>query len=211
MSRSAERVEEDQQVADMMTDKATVEMESPVSGMVVELAGEVGDQVSIGAALVVIETDAAAEGAGDSVPTDDTAQPAAELKAAPPSDEQAEVAEQYEAENPGVEEAAPPVMTTPAQEGGTASSASAEAGAQRSERGADTGLLPAQEHATTKAVLASPAVRARAKDLGVDLAGVKAEATGSAMPISTRSCATARARAITPRTPTARETTCRSR
>src|SRR3989344_1790315 len=34
-----ERVEEDAQLADMMTDKATVEMESPVSGVVVELAG----------------------------------------------------------------------------------------------------------------------------------------------------------------------------
>src|SRR3954464_9526802 len=56
-----DRVEEDQQVADMMTDKATVEMESPVSGVVVELAGEVGDQVAIGAALVVIETDAVVE------------------------------------------------------------------------------------------------------------------------------------------------------
>ncbi len=56
-----DRIEEDQQVADMMTDKATVEMESPVSGVVVELAGEVGDQVAIGAALVVIETDAVAE------------------------------------------------------------------------------------------------------------------------------------------------------
>ena len=58
-----DRVEEDQQLADMMTDKATVEMESPVSGTVVELAGEVGDQVAIGAMLVVIETDgdAAAE------------------------------------------------------------------------------------------------------------------------------------------------------
>ncbi|MGL1423684.1 biotin/lipoyl-containing protein, partial [Vibrio parahaemolyticus] len=33
-----DRVSEDQQVADMMTDKATVEMESPVSGVVVELA-----------------------------------------------------------------------------------------------------------------------------------------------------------------------------
>src|SRR5947208_1627759 len=52
-----DRVEEDQQLADMMTDKATVEMESPVAGTVVELAGDVGDQVSIGAALVVIETD----------------------------------------------------------------------------------------------------------------------------------------------------------
>ncbi len=53
-----DRVEEDQSVADMMTDKATVEMESPVSGTIVELAGEVGDQVPIGSALMVIETDA---------------------------------------------------------------------------------------------------------------------------------------------------------
>ena len=52
-----DRVEEDSAVADMMTDKATVEMESPVAGTVLELAGEVGDQVSIGSALVVIETE----------------------------------------------------------------------------------------------------------------------------------------------------------
>src|SRR5215213_2560410 len=53
-----DRVEEDQQLADMMTDKATVEMESPVAGKVAELAGEVGDQVAIGTVLVVIETEA---------------------------------------------------------------------------------------------------------------------------------------------------------
>jgi 2-oxoisovalerate dehydrogenase E2 component (dihydrolipoyl transacylase) len=80
-----DRVEEDQQIADMMTDKATVEMESPVSGVVVELAGEVGDQVAIGAALVVIETDA--------------------VVAAPATPAQVETAEQYESENPGVGEA----------------------------------------------------------------------------------------------------------
>src|SRR5581483_3326046 len=56
-------VKEDQQLADMMTDKATVEMESPVAGKVVELAGEVGDQIPIGSVLVVFETEgeAAAE------------------------------------------------------------------------------------------------------------------------------------------------------
>ena len=43
-----DRVEEDQQLADMMTDKATVEMESPVAGMVLEVAGEVGDVIAIG-------------------------------------------------------------------------------------------------------------------------------------------------------------------
>ncbi|MDO9490316.1 MAG: biotin/lipoyl-containing protein, partial [Sphingomonadaceae bacterium] len=52
-------VEEDQPLADMMTDKATVEMESPVSGVVVELAGEVGDLIPIGSTLAVIETDSA--------------------------------------------------------------------------------------------------------------------------------------------------------
>ena len=91
-----DRVEEDSPIADMMTDKATVEMESPVTGVVVELAGEVGDQVSIGAALVVIETDAV--DATDKV------------VAAPLTSAQAETAEQYEAETPGVEEVvgAPP-------------------------------------------------------------------------------------------------------
>ena len=52
-----DRVEEDQAIADMMTDKATVEMESPVAGTVVRLAGEPGDQVSIGSMLVEIETE----------------------------------------------------------------------------------------------------------------------------------------------------------
>src|SRR5919112_3031013 len=56
-------VGEDQQLADMMTDKATVEMESPVAGKVLELAGEVGDQVPIGSVLVVIETEGEGEAA----------------------------------------------------------------------------------------------------------------------------------------------------
>src|SRR5689334_7459182 len=62
-------IEEDQQIADLMTDKATVEMESPVGGKVLELAGEVGDQVPIGSVLAVIETegaDRAAEPVDDS-------------------------------------------------------------------------------------------------------------------------------------------------
>src|SRR3954468_5236181 len=62
-------IAEDQQIADMMTDKATVEMESPVAGKVVELAGDVGDQIPIGSVLAVIETegaDRAAEPADDS-------------------------------------------------------------------------------------------------------------------------------------------------
>src|SRR5574338_1470376 len=61
---------EDQQIADMMTDKATVEMQSPVAGKVLELAGEGGDQIPIGSVLAVIETagaDRAAEPVEDSI------------------------------------------------------------------------------------------------------------------------------------------------
>src|SRR6195952_352062 len=56
-----DRIEEDSPLADMMTDKATVEMESPVTGVVREVAGEVGDSVAIGAALGVIETEGGAD------------------------------------------------------------------------------------------------------------------------------------------------------
>ncbi|MGP1283304.1 MAG: biotin/lipoyl-containing protein, partial [Parasphingopyxis sp.] len=52
-----DEIEEDQGIADMMTDKATVEMESPVSGTVVELNGEEGEMLAIGSVLAVIETD----------------------------------------------------------------------------------------------------------------------------------------------------------
>ncbi len=50
-------VEEETVVGTMMTDKAAVELASPVSGTVVKLAGEPGDIVAVGAALVVFETD----------------------------------------------------------------------------------------------------------------------------------------------------------
>lgn len=90
-----ERVEEDAQLADMMTDKATVEMESPVSGVVVELAGEVGDMVSIGSTLAVIETD------GEAAVEDVIAEE--------------EFEEDIAAETPGVEEAAPAETPTSRQ------------------------------------------------------------------------------------------------
>ena len=167
-----DRVEEDQNIADMMTDKATVEMESPVSGVVVELAGEVGDQVAIGAALVVIETeDAGAEDAGG------------EVVAAPATAEQAEVAQQYEAENPGVEAVEAVAVTAPAGSGDTPSPVRAEpveaqaASAPPAAPSPATGSGQTADKAPVAAhVLASPAVRARARDLGIDLAQVKTDA-----------------------------------
>ena len=52
-----EYVEEETVVGTMMTDKAAVELASPVSGTVTKLAGEPGDIIAVGAALVVFETD----------------------------------------------------------------------------------------------------------------------------------------------------------
>ena len=55
-----DRIAEEDVVGTMMTDKAAVELSSPVSGTVVKLAGEPGDIVAVGAALVVIDTDGTA-------------------------------------------------------------------------------------------------------------------------------------------------------
>jgi len=59
-----DQVSEEDAVGTMMTDKAAVELSSPVSGKVTKLAGEPGDIVPVGAALVVFETNGAA---GESV------------------------------------------------------------------------------------------------------------------------------------------------
>lgn len=58
-----ERIREDAPLVDVMTDKATVEMTSPVDGVVLERGGDVGDMAAVGAALVVIETDVDASAA----------------------------------------------------------------------------------------------------------------------------------------------------
>ena len=50
-------VKEEDVVGTMMTDKAAVELSSPITGKVVKLAGEPGDIVPVGAALVVFDTD----------------------------------------------------------------------------------------------------------------------------------------------------------
>ena len=54
-------IAEDGRLADVMTDKATVELESPVAGKVLELAGEAGDKLAIGSPLVVIEVEGEGE------------------------------------------------------------------------------------------------------------------------------------------------------
>lgn len=57
-----DRLEEDQPMADVMTDKATVEMTAPAAGLVVALHGAPGEKIAIGAALVELELDTAPAG-----------------------------------------------------------------------------------------------------------------------------------------------------
>ena len=52
---SGDTVAEDQVLADVMTDKATVEIPSPVAGKVLALGGEVGKQMAVGAELIRID------------------------------------------------------------------------------------------------------------------------------------------------------------
>lgn len=54
--KTGDPVREDMVIAAVMTDKATVEIPSPVSGTVTWLAGEIGDRIAVKAPLVRIET-----------------------------------------------------------------------------------------------------------------------------------------------------------
>jgi 2-oxoisovalerate dehydrogenase E2 component (dihydrolipoyl transacylase) len=54
--KPGDSVAEDEVVVEVMTEKAAVEVPSPVSGRVVSTTGEPGDRVPVGAELIVLET-----------------------------------------------------------------------------------------------------------------------------------------------------------
>ncbi|MBC7986920.1 MAG: 2-oxo acid dehydrogenase subunit E2 [Sphingomonadaceae bacterium] len=128
-------VEEDQGIADVMTDKATVEMEAPVAGKIIELNGEPGQMIAIGSVLAVFETDDI---------EDEEEHP---FKAEPPAPQPKEEAEETPAREPEPTPAPAPPSPPPAPE------------------------------PSAKRVLASPAVRQRAKELSIALDAVR-PATG---------------------------------
>jgi len=57
-------VAEEDVIVEVMTDKASVEVPSPISGRVLSVTGGPGDMVPVGAELIAFETDVAAAGAG---------------------------------------------------------------------------------------------------------------------------------------------------
>jgi 2-oxoisovalerate dehydrogenase E2 component (dihydrolipoyl transacylase) len=132
-------VREDAVLAAVMTDKATVEIPSPVDGTVAWLGAEIGDTVAVGAALVKLEVAGDAESeppaAGPARPEPSEPEPS---KPEPPRPQPPKPAQ-----TPAPAPAAPPRPAAPAT-----------TGAPRGE-----GEKP----------LASPAVRLRAREAGIDL------------------------------------------
>lgn len=119
--KQGEAVKEDDPVADAMTDKATIELTAPVSGIAAKLGCEEGETIAVGANLVVFEN---VEGVAPA-PASKPSKPA---KTAPPKT----------ARSPS-KATAKPARTAPTKSG---------------------------------RALASPAVRKRAKDAGIDLSKV---------------------------------------
>ena len=78
-------VAEDQVIAEVMTEKAAVEVPSPVSGRIVALTGNPGDMVPVGAELIVFETSGGTEPAEDVAPATPAAATTAPAAASTPA------------------------------------------------------------------------------------------------------------------------------
>ncbi|RSF00340.1 dihydrolipoamide acetyltransferase family protein [Achromobacter aegrifaciens] len=141
-------VAEDQPLADVMTDKATVEIPAPVVGRVVALGGDVGQVMAVGGELIRLEV----EGEGnlkpgaDAPPAKAAAAPAAAQPAAAAPAPQPAPAPKAEPAAPAKPAAPPAALAKPARQ------ASAAVARQPGDK-----------------PLASPAVRKRAWDLGIEL------------------------------------------
>jgi len=126
---AGDAVTEDDPIVDVMTDKATVTIPSPVTGVVTSLSGNVGDMVAVGSTLVEFDSDA------DAAP-----------------------ASKPEAEPEAASSPTPPPAPEPAADPTPAPAAAKPA--------------PAPAAASSK-ILASPAIRRRAREAGVDLSQVR--------------------------------------
>ena len=137
-------VSEDQILADVMTDKATIEVPSSVAGTVLALGGKAGEMMAVGAELIRIEI----EGTGNTAPN-----------AAPAIAAVAQV--------PPVAAAAPAMPPKTAAKTSAATVAEVAPSAK-----AGKSIPPPQVSAARQAgekPIASPALRRRAWDIGVEL------------------------------------------
>lgn len=155
-------VAEDQMLAAVMTEKATVEIPAPCAGRVVALGAEVGALMPVGGELVRLEVAQGGSQADDRTkddhPSDEA--PAAAAKPAPAAADSAPVLMPVPA--------ASPARSAPISRPGAATSANHQ---PRSQLPAQAPLGPPRP--VGEKPLASPAVRQRALDAGIDLRQVR--------------------------------------
>ena len=143
-----ESVKEDQPVADVMTDKASVEIPCHVHGKVIALGAAVGQMISVGAELIRLEVEGEGNLKDDAAPAQTTTS-ATQIAAAP-----AEKSKQSDTK--ASENIAIPAVQAPKQASAPAARPAARAPV-------------AQARKEGERPLASPSVRRRALDMGVDL------------------------------------------
>ena len=143
-----ESVKEDQPVADVMTDKASVEIPCHVHGKVIALGAAVGQMISVGAELIRLEVEGEGNLKEDVAPAASAAQ-ATQIEATP-----AEKSKQSDTK--ASENIAIPAVQAPKQASAPVARPAARAPV-------------AQARKEGERPLASPSVRRRALDMGVDL------------------------------------------
>jgi 2-oxoisovalerate dehydrogenase E2 component (dihydrolipoyl transacylase) len=154
--KPGDAVSEDQILADVMTDKATVEIPAPVAGTVLALGGKIGEVMAVGSELIRIEVEGAGNVEAARAAVAETAAPAGTL-------------------SPAIHAQAAPVATAtqalPAA--ATAAGVDPAAASARSAQGAAARATLQSEYKP----IASPAVRRRAWDLGIELQFVRGSGT----------------------------------
>ena len=182
--KAGDAVAEDQTVAELMTDKATVEVPSPVSGKVVALGAAVGATIAVGAELLRLEV----EGAGNLRPGEASAAAAAAAPTATAASSGASPAAAASTAPAAATASASAAASGTAASASKAASPSAVSHARPPADGASTTSSPGtpssrRGEAPTASTtvfrepgdkpLASPAVRRLALDLGVELRFVR--------------------------------------
>ena len=161
-------VEEDQPLVDVMTDKATVEITSPVSGKVVVRRGEPGEMFAVGGPIVEFDTEggAAAPEPVMGVPNP-SGQRNVEAREAPPTTPETE-----RPQAPSVGFAATSLKGGGSKTVGAADPPSPGKGYQAKPGGGGS-TTPAFFESAPERPLTSPAIRRRAREAGLDLSEVR--------------------------------------
>jgi 2-oxoisovalerate dehydrogenase E2 component (dihydrolipoyl transacylase) len=166
-------VKEDQILADVMTDKATVEIPSPFHGTVLALGGKVGELLAVGAELVRLEIEGAGNVKGEAAkPAAAGASAAPAAASVPAADEPADVPHGFVPEPQRVAAGAASVSASSGSEatrgGGVAPFARQPSPSSPPPSGSGAGSRALFRNANEKP-LAAPAVRKRAWDMGIEL------------------------------------------